>query len=173
MSENRRRGGRAERYLQLHCQCELGNCDGLGLRRGLLLDYSASRLGDLLIGDLLKVSVIARAVLLLLSLCLCGVAFAQHTATLTCTPASTGTPATSFNFYRSAVSGGPYTLIGSNCTCSFVDTAPLYGSNYYVSTGVNSFGESGFSDEALGYLAPPPAPAAVFACNAVPSHELP
>lgn len=58
---------------------------------------------------------------------------------LTCTAATTGTLANSFNFYRGTVSGGPYTLLGNSTTCSYSDTTVTWNTTYYyVATGVNT-----------------------------------
>jgi hypothetical protein len=66
--------------------------------------------------------------------------------------------ANSYNVYRSATSGGPYSPIANNvATTSYTDTGPTGGTTYYyVVTAVNSFGESGYSNEASAM--PPPVP---------------
>lgn len=58
---------------------------------------------------------------------------------LSCTPPSTGTTAQSFNFYRATVSGGPYTLAGSNSNCSYTDNTVALGTTYYyVATALDT-----------------------------------
>lgn len=54
-----------------------------------------------------------------------------------------------FNVYRSTVTGGPYTQIKSGLTMpTFEDTTGVGGTKYfYVVTGVDSVGESAFSNE--------------------------
>lgn len=53
-----------------------------------------------------------------------------------------------YNLYRSAVSGGPYTLIATSDMPSFVDMPPsLYTTYYYVMTAVFPKGESDYSAE--------------------------
>jgi YVTN family beta-propeller protein len=72
---------------------------------------------------------------------------------------SPSTGATGYNVYRSATSGGPYTLIGSTAggTTTYTDHYwPPDGTFYYVVTAVNSNGESGDSNQVSG---PPLAPA--------------
>jgi fibronectin type 3 domain-containing protein len=74
--------------------------------------------------------------------------------------------AASYNIYRSATSGGPYTLIvtaGSVTEISYSDYTASQGTTwYYVITAVNSYGESGKSSEVSAALicTPPPAPTA-------------
>lgn len=56
--------------------------------------------------------------------------------------------ATSYNVLRSTTSGGPYTLIGTSSTTSYVDSAVSNGTTYfYVVSGSNSIGQSGNSAE--------------------------
>ena len=74
-------------------------------------------------------------------------AYAQHSVKLSCTP---GGDATTFNFYRGTVTGGPYTkqTATAQSSCAFTDSNVVYGSNYfYVATGLDANGESGFSNE--------------------------
>jgi len=64
--------------------------------------------------------------------------------------------ADSFHVYRSRISGGPHTLIGSvnGSTTSYSDNymlLPTYN-YYYVITAVFSNGESEYSNQALGFL---------------------
>ena len=58
--------------------------------------------------------------------------------------------AASYNVYRSASSGGPYTLVATGVIPSSYTDVGLSGSTtyYYVVTGVNSVGESVYSNEA-------------------------
>jgi hypothetical protein len=64
--------------------------------------------------------------------------------------------ADSFRIYRSPISRGPYTLMGSamGSATSYTDTVMLYPlrNYYYVITAVFTNGESEYSNEALGYL---------------------
>ncbi len=66
--------------------------------------------------------------------------------------------ANSYNVYRSATSDGLYSPIANNvATTSHTDTGLTGGTTYYyVVTAVNSFGESGYSNEASAM--PPSAP---------------
>lgn len=56
--------------------------------------------------------------------------------------------------YRSATSGGPYGQLGCfNATESYLDTAPLFGPDFYVATAVDDAGvESPFSNEATAFV---------------------
>ncbi len=57
----------------------------------------------------------------------------------------------SYNIYESTITGGPYTKIGSSLNTSYTVSglSPLNGVTYYfIVTGVNSVGESGYSNEA-------------------------
>ncbi len=57
--------------------------------------------------------------------------------------------ATSYNVYRSTVSGGPYSPIGAPTSASYADSSVVNGTAYfYVVTAVNSAGESGNSNQA-------------------------
>lgn len=57
---------------------------------------------------------------------------------------------TSYNVYRAAVSGGPYTLVGSTSAKLFLDSTAAAGStNYYVVTAVAGGTESVYSDEVM------------------------
>jgi fibronectin type 3 domain-containing protein len=56
--------------------------------------------------------------------------------------------ATSYNVFRSEVSGGPYQKIGSSPTANYMDTPVPEGAVlYYVVTALSSKGESGYSAE--------------------------
>ena len=79
-----------------------------------------------------------------------------HSVALTCTPGDAN--ATSFNFYRSFVPGGPYLFIGSSASCSYNDpTVARWGTMYYyVATGVNANGESAYSNESSANVPPTP-----------------
>jgi hypothetical protein len=77
-----------------------------------------------------------------------------HSVTLTWTPASSSDPnypVTGQNVYRGSALGGPYAKIagvGATAT-TYSDTNVTAGSTYYyVTAGVNSAGESGYSNEA-------------------------
>jgi fibronectin type 3 domain-containing protein len=66
--------------------------------------------------------------------------------------------ATSYNVKRAAVSGGPYTTVGSSTTTTFTDTGVTNDTTYYyVVTARNVGGESGNSTEisATPQAAPP------------------
>ena len=79
--------------------------------------------------------------------------------TLSCSAATTGTLATSFNFYRSTTSGGPYTLLGSSATCAYTDATVAFSTTYfYVSTGVASNLESQFSNQVQAVVPVNPVP---------------
>ncbi|MFX0052958.1 MAG: alpha/beta fold hydrolase [Candidatus Hermodarchaeota archaeon] len=55
---------------------------------------------------------------------------------------------TEYKIYRAASSGGPYSLIGSSITLSYVDLTVINGETYYyVVTAINSQGESEYSGE--------------------------
>lgn len=84
---------------------------------------------------------------LILLLMLSAPCFAT-TVALTCTPGDT--TATAFHFYRSKVTGGPYTQIDTNLytTCAFNDTMVVPGETwFYVATASNSLGPSAYSNE--------------------------
>ena len=75
--------------------------------------------------------------------------------------ASTG--ATSYNIYDSTTSGSTYTKIGTAANVNYTVTGLTNGTKYYfVVTAVNSFGESGYSNQANATpnaaITPPPAP---------------
>jgi arabinogalactan endo-1,4-beta-galactosidase len=70
-----------------------------------------------------------------------------------------GASATSYNIYRSTVTGGPYTFIGASSTTGYVDSGVVNGTTYfYVVSGSNSIGVSGTSSEAQAT----PLPHAIF-----------
>jgi fibronectin type 3 domain-containing protein len=78
---------------------------------------------------------------------------------LTCTPPSTGPVATSFNFYRSTVSGAGYALLGSSGSCAYTDSTVAFSTTYYyVATSLDSSGESGYSNQATAVIPANPAP---------------
>ncbi|MEK3913486.1 fibronectin type III domain-containing protein [Paenibacillus sp. FSL H7-0331] len=58
--------------------------------------------------------------------------------------------ATGYNIKRSTISGGPYTTVASNVYGSpYIDTTVTNGiTYYYIVTGLNERGESGYSNEA-------------------------
>src|SRR5215813_9553382 len=77
--------------------------------------------------------------------------------------------ATSYNVKRATTNGGPYTTIASGVTSTnFTNTGLTNGTTYfYVVTAVNSFGESGNSNQASATpqnsQTPPPAPTGLIA----------
>ncbi|MFX1512166.1 MAG: fibronectin type III domain-containing protein [Promethearchaeota archaeon] len=64
-------------------------------------------------------------------------------------PSSEGSaPITGYNVYRSAESGGLYTLLTDTTELSYVDTDVSNGNEYfYVVTAINNIGESDYSNE--------------------------
>ena len=74
----------------------------------------------------------------------------SHTVTLNWTPSTT--PGVNYNIYRSSTSGGPYTKLTSTTPISgvsYIDSTVLSGQTYYyVTTAINSGGESTYSNEA-------------------------
>jgi Glycoside hydrolase family 44 len=68
--------------------------------------------------------------------------------------------ATSYHVKRAAVSGGPYTQVGSPAVTNYIDTGLTNGTNYfYVVSAVNASGESANSSQASGTpVASSPAP---------------
>lgn len=86
-----------------------------------------------------------------------------HSVALSCTPPvadATHDVATSFNFKRSATTGGPYTQIGTASACAFSDANVSAGQKwFYVATAVNTAGESAQSNEVSATISTfPPAP---------------
>jgi len=72
-----------------------------------------------------------------------------HTVSLNWTPSTTS--GVGYNVYRSSTSGGPYTRLTASALTSigYVDNNVSAGQiYYYVTTSVNSTGESAFSNEA-------------------------
>jgi len=71
---------------------------------------------------------------------------APHSVTLNWSPSTT--TGVTYNVYRGTVSGGPYSLLSSGLTStSYVDTTVQSGSTYYyVTTAVDSAGESPYSN---------------------------
>jgi hypothetical protein len=73
----------------------------------------------------------------------------SHTVTLNWTASTT--PSVTYNVYRASTAGGPYTKLTATTvtTTSYTDSNVVAGQNYYyVTTAVNSNGESGYSNEA-------------------------
>jgi len=72
----------------------------------------------------------------------------------------TGDPATGFHIQRSAIAGGPYTVVGTTTvgTLTYLDTTVAVGSTYYyVITAYNPGGDSAKSNEvtcAIPFQAP-------------------
>jgi fibronectin type 3 domain-containing protein len=62
--------------------------------------------------------------------------------------------ATSYNVYRGTVHGGPYQkIIVGVTTASATDQNPQHAATYYyVVTAVNSYGESGYSNETVAKI---------------------
>lgn len=95
----------------------------------------------------------------------------QHSITVVISNYAQGTDAaTGINFYRSTVSGGPYTKLNpvpvplASKAAQFVDTTGVGGTMYfYVATAVDATGfESAFGGEASAtFLANPAVPPAV------------
>jgi fibronectin type 3 domain-containing protein len=75
--------------------------------------------------------------------------------------------ASAYNLYRSTTNGGPYSKIVTLTTTSYTDSAVSNGTTYYyVVTATNSFGESGFSNQASAKPpGPPPAPTGLSATS--------
>jgi len=73
----------------------------------------------------------------------------HHSVTLNWSAPGSGPTPTSYNTYRSATSGGPYSLLAGGITStSFADFAVNPQQTwYYVVTAVDSAGESGYSNE--------------------------
>jgi fibronectin type 3 domain-containing protein len=66
------------------------------------------------------------------------------------------TGANSYNLYRGAQTGGPYSLIGSLSATTYTDSSVIAGTTYfYVITAANGIGESPKSSE-LASTAPKP-----------------
>jgi hypothetical protein len=87
------------------------------------------------------------------------------TVNLSCTPGAGGGVPAGFNFFRSTVTGGPYTILGPNpmstaCSCS--DTTVVPGTTYYyVANAVNTAGASPYSNQATAVVPPAPTISAV------------
>ncbi len=63
--------------------------------------------------------------------------------------------ATSYKVYRSATSGGTFSLIGTASSASYSDTGLIWSTTYYYkATAVNANGESAYSSEANATTAP-------------------
>ncbi len=62
---------------------------------------------------------------------------------------STSRYANFYNIQRAAVSGGPYTLLGSTTGNAFTDVAPLAGKNYYVATAAWGQNQTSASNEVV------------------------
>jgi len=73
---------------------------------------------------------------------------APHKVTLTW--AASSTSGVSYNLYRGTISGGPYALLASGvASTSYTDTNVQSGTTYYyVTTAVDSSGQSSYSNEA-------------------------
>ena len=84
-------------------------------------------------------------ILAVLSLLVCAsLASAQSRPVQVTCIAPSGTPPTSYNFYRSLTLGQNYTLIGNSPTCSYTDnTANQSTTYYYVAASVDSLGNVG------------------------------
>ncbi|HZU22091.1 MAG TPA: choice-of-anchor D domain-containing protein [Terriglobales bacterium] len=85
-----------------------------------------------------------------------GTGALQHSADLSWT-ASTSANVTSYNVYRSSISGGPYSLVGSVSSTTFADNTVAAGQTYfYVVTAVDNTGAEGpFSTEVSGTIPTP------------------
>ena len=65
--------------------------------------------------------------------------------------------ATSYNVLRGTADGGPYTQVGTSTATSYMDTNVTNGTTYYyVVTAVNSWGQSGNSNQISATPVPPP-----------------
>lgn len=73
-------------------------------------------------------------------------------------PDNSGSPITAYKIYRAPAAAGPYTLIATVPSNSYVDTAFPPGNNYYRVTAVNAIGESPYCKELLAQLVDPPTP---------------
>ncbi|MGE0822341.1 MAG: Ig-like domain-containing protein [Candidatus Binatia bacterium] len=92
--------------------------------------------------------------------------------TLSWTPSS---EAISYNVKRSTTSGGPYTTVASGVpVTSYTDTGLINGTTYYyVTTAVNTAGESGNSHQATATpLLPPPAAPTSLSARGVSAHQV-
>jgi hypothetical protein len=79
-----------------------------------------------------------------------------HTVSLSWVPSTT--PGVGYNVYRSTTTGGPYTKLTPTAlsTVGFTDTTVSSGQTYfYVTTALNSSGESGYSNEAQAVVPAP------------------
>lgn len=83
-----------------------------------------------------------------------GTAPVQHAVDLNWTGSPT---AVSYNIYRSAVSGGPYTMINSSSATAYADNTVVSGQTYYyVAAAVDdSSNESGYSNETQAVIPNP------------------
>jgi hypothetical protein len=82
-------------------------------------------------------------------------------ATLTCTPPSSGVTPTGYNFYRSTVTGGPYTLQTTMpaTACNWTDNTVAFSTTYYyVATALNGSSESAYSNQATAVIPVNPVP---------------
>jgi hypothetical protein len=80
---------------------------------------------------------------------------APHKVTLTW--AASSTSGAGYNVYRGAISGGPYALLASGmASTSYTDTNVQSGTTYYyVTTAVDSAGESAYSNEVQAVIPMP------------------
>jgi cellulose 1,4-beta-cellobiosidase len=80
---------------------------------------------------------------------------APHSVTLGWSPSTT--TGVTYNVYRGTLSGGPYSLLSSGLSStSYTDTSVQSGSTYYyVTTAVDSAGESPYSNAAQAVIPMP------------------
>ena len=78
----------------------------------------------------------------------------SHTVTLNWTASTTS--GVNYNVYRSATSGGPYTKLTTSApigAITYTDGTVVAGlTYYYVTTAINTAGESGYSNEATALI---------------------